>query len=60
MWSDIFLKNKKYLLKTLASFNDDLNKLRNLIVKTDEQKIISLLKRTKKIRKEIIQVEKKL
>ena len=59
MWSDIFLKNKKYLLKTLESFNDDLNKLRNLIVKTDEQEIIKLLKKTKKIRREILQVEKK-
>ena len=59
MWSDIFLKNKRYLLKTLECFNDDLNKLRNLIVKADEQEIIKLLKKTKKIRKEILQVEKK-
>ena len=59
MWSDIFLKNKRYLMKTLECFNDDLNKLRNLIVKADEQEIIKLLKKTKKIRKEILQVEKK-
>ena len=57
MWSDIFLKNKKYILKTLDDFNKDLNFLKKLIFNMNEKEIIKLLKRTKKIRKEILTVE---
>ena len=57
MWSDIFLKNKKYILKTLNDFNKDLNFLKELILNMDEKEIIKLLKRTKNIRREILTVE---
>ena len=58
MWSDIFLKNKKHLLKTLNDFNQDLETLKKFIQKMDEKSIIKLLKKTKEIRKQILKVEK--
>ena len=60
MWSDIFLKNKKYILDTLHDFNKDLEVLKKLILNMDEKNIIKLLKKTKNIRKEILKVESKI
>ena len=54
MWTDIFIKNKKFILKTLDSFFDDIDILRKCIISNDYQKIYNLLKRTKEIRKKIL------
>mgnify|MGYP001252017852 FL=1 len=54
MWTDIFIKNKKFILKTLDNFFDDINVLRNSIIADDYKKIYNLLKRTKEIRKKIL------
>ncbi len=58
MWTDIFIKNKKFILKTLDSFFDDINALKKYIIKNDYEKIFNLLKRTKEIRKKILIQEK--
>ena len=54
MWTDIFIKNKKFILKTLDIFFDDINILRKSIIADDYTKIYNLLKRTKEIRKKIL------
>ena len=56
MWTDIFIKNKKHLLKTLENFLKDINKIKKLIVDDEVDKIFSYLKRNKKIRKSIMQL----
>ena len=56
MWTDIFIKNKKHLLKTLEDFLKDINKIKKLIIKDEVNKIFSSLKRNKKIRKSIVQL----
>ena len=56
MWVDIFLHNKKYLLKTLDNFNKDINKLKRFIKNSDEEKIFETLKRNKEIRKSILKI----
>ncbi len=58
MWTDIFIKNQNQLIKTLDRFLVDLNKLKSLIKQNNEEKILNILKRTKEIRKGIINVEK--
>ena len=56
MWTDIFIKNKKHLLKTLENFLKDIDKIKKLIVDDEVGKIFSNLKRNKKIRKSIMQL----
>ncbi|MEE2695325.1 MAG: prephenate dehydrogenase/arogenate dehydrogenase family protein [Pseudomonadota bacterium] len=57
MWTDIFLKNKEFLIGTLESFLNDIKEIRDLIQKNDGTNIFNLIKRTKKIRKSILKVE---
>ncbi len=54
MWTDIFLKNKEFLKKTLELFLKDINKLRQFIESDQYNKIFELLKRTKEIRRSIV------
>ena len=54
MWTDIFLKNKKHVIKTLDDFIRDLEKFRTHIKKGNINEIFQLLKRTKVIRKSIL------
>ena len=56
MWTDIFILNKKHLLKTLDNFLKDIRNIRGLIEKDNIDKIFSSLKRNKKIRKSIIKL----
>ena len=57
MWTDIFIKNKTYITKTLDLFLKDISKLNNLIKKSKRNDIFSLLERTKLIRKSILKKE---
>ena len=59
MWTDIFLTNKKFILKTLDNFLSDIKNLQKLIKKDESEKIFNLLKKTKQIRKKILLQEKK-
>ncbi len=54
MWTDIFLKNKRFLKDTLDLFLKDIKELQKLIDTNQHDKIFNLLKRTKEIRKSII------
>ena len=58
MWTDIFLQNKNHILKTLDDFLSDLQTLKKNISNNNSTQIMNLLKKTKKIRKGILDVEK--
>ena len=55
MWTDIFIKNKKYLMKTLELFLKDIEVIKRGIKNNEVEEIFNLLKRTKKIRKSILE-----
>ncbi len=57
MWTDIFVKNKNFLLDTLDLFLKDISSLKEFIKKNDQDNIFNLLKRTKKIRRSILKKE---
>ncbi len=59
MWTDIFIQNKKHLLKTLDNFLKDIDDFKNLIKNDNINKIYSSLKRNKKIRKSVVQLSAK-
>tara|TARA_B100000989_G_scaffold273165_1_gene231118 strand:+ start:65 stop:949 length:885 start_codon:yes stop_codon:yes gene_type:complete len=57
MWRDIFLSNRKDILKTLEMFIKNLNSFKNLIQYEKSNQIMDFIKKTKKIRKEIVKLE---
>jgi len=57
MWKDIFLSNRKDILKTLEMFIKNLNSFKNLIQYEKSSQIMNFIKKTKKIRKEIVKLE---
>ena len=54
MWTDIFIKNKKFLLSTLKLFLKDIDLIKEKIEKSKVEEIFNLLKRTKEVRKSIV------
>lgn len=56
MWRDIFLSNKKHITQTLAMFVNDLEHFASLIENDNTSEIFKLIKRTKQVRKKIIQL----
>ena len=56
MWVDIFIHNKKYLLKTLKNFSSDIKILESSIKNCNEKKIFNILKKNKEIRKSILKI----
>jgi len=58
MWTDIFLANKKHIIKTLDSFLNDIDYLKKLIKNHKNDKIFHLLRRNKQIRKSVIKTTK--
>ena len=59
MWTDIFIQNKKHLLKTLDNFLKDIDDFKKLIENENISKIYSSLERNKKIRKSVVQLSSK-
>ena len=57
MWKDIFLSNRKDILKTLEMFIKNLNSFKNLIQYEKSSQIMNFINETKKIRKEIVKLE---
>ena len=56
MWVDIFIHNKKYLLKTLKNFSSDIKILESSIKNCNEKEIFNILKKNKEIRKSILKI----
>ena len=54
MWTDIFIKNKKFLNDTLSLFLKDIDKIKKLLEDEKYAEIFKLLKRTKEIRNIIV------
>ena len=57
MWKDIFLNNKKNLLKTVKEFEKSLNLIKNLIKTDKSKKLLNIFSKTKQIRR-LIEKEK--
>ena len=51
MWKDIFLNNKKNLLKTVKEFEKSLNLIKNLVKTDKSKKLLNIFSKTKQIRK---------
>jgi len=51
MWKDIFLNNKKNLLKTVKEFEKSLNLIKNLIKTDKSKKLLNIFSKTKQIRR---------
>ena len=56
MWRDIFIQNKKNTSKMIDSFIENLEDLKKAIEKEDGKKLEEIFIKTKKIRKEIIEL----
>ena len=55
MWRDIFIQNKKNTSKMIDKFIEDLEDLKKAIENEDGKKLEEIFKKTKKIRKEIVE-----
>ena len=55
MWRDIFIHNKKNTSKMIDEFIDNLKDLKKAIKNKNEVKLEKIFKKTKKIRKEIVE-----
>jgi len=56
MWRDIFIQNKKNTSKMIDSFIENLEDLKKAIEKEDGKKLEEIFIKTKKIRKEIVEL----
>jgi len=55
MWRDIFIQNKKNTSKMIDKFIEDLEDLKKAIENEDGKKLEEIFRKTKKIRKEIVE-----
>lgn len=53
MWSDIFIKNKKYILEEIDKIISDLRKFYNLIDNENRQELLNILKEVKSKREKL-------
>ena len=57
MWRDIFLSNKDNIIQSINIFVKNLNNFKKLINKKNDKDIIKILKGSKKVRKQIIDLK---
>ena len=57
MWRDIFFNNKDNMIENINIFIKNLNYLKNLIKKENNKNILKILKDTKKVRRQIIDLK---
>ena len=57
MWRDIFLSNKDNIIQSINIFVKNLNNFKKLINKKNDKDIIKILKNSKKVRKQIIDLK---
>jgi len=55
MWRDIFIQNKKNISKMIDKFIEDLEDLKKAIENEDGKKLEEIFRKTKKIRKDIVE-----
>jgi len=56
MWRDVFLANKDEVLEMLGTFNEDLSRLTRAIRRGDGEALFEHLKRTRAIRRGIVEI----
>ena len=57
MWRDIFFSNKSNIIKVIEMFIKNLNGLKKNIKFSEDKKLIKILKNSKKVRKQIIELK---
>ena len=57
MWKDIFITNRRNILKTVDVFINNLNSFKSLIEEENTLKIMKFIKESKKIRKDIVKLK---
>ena len=57
MWRDIFFSNKKNIIQSINIFVKNLNNFKKLINNKNNKDIIRILKSSKKVRKQIIDLK---
>ncbi len=57
MWRDIFFNNKDNIINSINIFIRNLNNFKNLIKKENNKNILKILKNTKKVRRQIIELK---
>ena len=57
MWRDIFFNNKDNIMNSINIFIKNLNNLKKLIKKENNKNILKILKDTKKVRRQIIDLK---
>ena len=57
MWRDIFFNNKDNIMSSINIFIKNLNNLKKLIKKENNKNILKILKDTKKVRRQIIDLK---
>ena len=57
MWRDVFFSNKSNMIKVIEMFIKNLNGLKKNIKFSEDKKLIKILKNSKKVRKQIIELK---
>ena len=57
MWRDIFFENKDNIINSINIFIKNLNSFKKLIENQNNKSILKILKNSKKVRKEIIDLK---
>ena len=57
MWRDVFFSNKSNMIKVIEMFTKNLNGLKKNIKFSEDKKLIKILKNSKKVRKQIIELK---
>ena len=57
MWRDVFLSNKSNMIKVIEMFIKNLDELKKNIKFSEDKKLIKILKNSKKVRKQIIELK---
>ena len=57
MWRDVFFSNKSNMIKVIEMFIKNLNELKKNIKFSEDKKLIKILKNSKKVRKQIIELK---
>ena len=57
MWRDIFFKNKDNIIYSINFFIKNLNNFKKLIKNQNNKSILKILKNSKKVRKQIIELK---